>query len=117
MSVLITHSNDFVYAFELIRNAAECPLPENCRMPSSGGLGLIRRHYDTFRAELIHEDALPVLASGLDTYAHCVQVLQDYFTGNPSGLSGHDARIYGRYLETGHEEFVELARELDTGRR
>lgn len=112
MSVLITHSNDFVYAFELIRNAAECPLPENCRVASATGLGLIRRHYAAFRAELIREGALPVLASGLDTYAHCVSVLQDYFTGNPSGLSGHDARIYGRYLETGHEEFLQLAEEL-----
>ncbi len=53
----------------------------------------------------------------LDTYNHCIAVLQRYFTGNPSGLTERDARIYSHYLQTEHKRFVKLAEELAAGRR
>ncbi|HBE2345949.1 TPA: hypothetical protein KL306_005633, partial [Escherichia coli] len=50
------------------------------------------------------------------TYNHCIAVLQRYFTGNPSGLTERDARIYSHYLQTEHKRFVKLAEELAAGR-
>ncbi|MBL7314697.1 hypothetical protein INQ24_26085, partial [Escherichia coli] len=52
----------------------------------------------------------------LDTYNHCIAVLQRYFTGNPSGLTERDARIYSHYLQTEHKGFVKLAEELAADR-
>ncbi|EHP9760239.1 hypothetical protein KQL90_004567 [Escherichia coli] len=43
-------------------------------------------------------------------------VLQRYFTGNPSGLTERDARIYSQYLQTEHKGFVKLAEELAADR-
>ena len=52
----------------------------------------------------------------LDTYSHCITVLKRYFTGNSSGLTERDARIYSHYLQTEHKGFVKLAEELAAGR-
>jgi hypothetical protein len=38
-------------------------------------------------------------------------VLKRYFTGNSSGLTERDARIYSHYLQTEHKGFVKLAEE------
>lgn len=112
MSVLISESNDFVYAFEKIRNAIALPDESNLHAATEIGLHMIRTHYGTFFAELAATDALADHEYDLETYAHCLSVLQGYFTGNPSGLSDRDARVYSQYLQTEHEGFTVLAREL-----
>lgn len=43
-------------------------------------------------------------------------MLKRYFTGNSSGLTERDARIYSHYLQTEHKGFVKLAEELAAGR-
>lgn len=43
-------------------------------------------------------------------------MLERYFTGNPSGLTERDARIYSHYLQTEHNGFVKLADELAADR-
>ncbi|WP_324289773.1 hypothetical protein [Escherichia coli] len=72
--------------------------------------------YEQFRQELDAAGELGNWEYDLDTYNHCIAVLQRYFTGNPSGLTERDARIYSHYLQTEHKRFVKLAEELAAGR-
>lgn len=76
------------------------------------GLGILLRKYEQFRRELDAAGELGNWEYDLDTYNHCIAVLQRYFTGNPSGLTERDARIYSHYLQTEHKGFVKLAEEL-----
>lgn len=108
----LNNRNDFSYAFEKIRNAISSPSEGNLHAATGIGLDILTRKYDQFRQEL---DALGELGEweyDLDTYSHCIASLQRYFTGNPSGMTERDARIYSHYLESEHKGFVKLAEEL-----
>ncbi|HBW1554668.1 TPA: hypothetical protein MEH70_005548 [Klebsiella pneumoniae] len=87
-----------------------------CLFAPSLGLGILLRKYEQFRQELDAAGELGNWEYDLDTYNHCIAVLQRYFTGNPSGLTERDARIYSHYLQTEHKRFVKLAEELAAGR-
>ena len=91
MFTAFNERNDFSYAFEKIRNAISAPGENNLYAATELGLGILLRN-------------------------HCIAVLQRYFTGNPSGLTERDARIYSHYLQTEHKRFVKLAEELAAGR-
>ncbi len=84
--------------------------------PTELGLGILLRKYEQFRRELDAAGELGNWEYDLDTYNHCIAVLQRYFTGNPSGLTERDARIYSHYLQTEHKGFVKLAEELAADR-
>lgn len=75
-----------------------------------------RSGFRQFRRELDAAGELGNWEYDLDTYNHCIAVLQRYFTGNPSGLTERDARIYSHYLQTEHKGFVKLAEELAADR-
>lgn len=108
--------NDFNYAFEKIRNAISSPGESNTYAAINLGLGILERKYEQFRKELDVAGELGDWEYDLDTYNHCIAVLQHYFTGNPSELTERDARIYSHYLQTEHKGFVELAEELAADR-
>lgn len=76
----------------------------------------LRSEKRQFRRELDAAGELGNWEYDLDTYNHCIAVLQRYFTGNPSGLTERDARIYSHYLQTEHKGFVKLAEELAADR-
>lgn len=107
---------DFSYAFEKIRNAISSPGENNTYAALYLGLDILERQYEQFRKELNVAGELGTWEYDLDTYNHCITVLQRYFTGNPSGLTERDARIYSHYLQTEHRGFVKLAEELTAGR-
>lgn len=104
------------YAFEKIRNAISAPGENNVYAATELGLGILLRKYEQFRRELDVAGELGNWEYDLDTYNHCIAVLQRYFTGNPSGLTERDARIYSQYLQTEHKGFVKLAEELAADR-
>lgn len=108
--------NDFSYAFEKIRNAISAPGESNTYAAINLGLGILERKYDQFRNELNVAGELGDWEYDLDTYNHCITVLQRYFSGNPSGLTERDARIYSHYLQAEHKGFVKLAEELAADR-
>lgn len=112
----LNNKNDFSYAFEKIRNAISSPSESNLHAATNLGLNILTRKYDQFRQELDAVGELGNWEYDLDTYNHCIEVLQHYFTGNPSGLTERDARIYSHYLQTEHKGFVELAKELTADR-
>lgn len=112
MFTALNDKNTFRYAFEKIRNAIAVPGENNIHAATRLGLDVLSRQYDVFRQELDAVDELYTWEYDLDTYNHCIAVLQRYFTGNPSGLTERDARIYSHYLQSQHEWFVELAEEL-----
>ncbi|AMQ54574.1 MULTISPECIES: hypothetical protein [Escherichia] len=108
--------NNCRYQFEKIRNAIAVPSEKNIDAATSCGLEVIAQKYDAFRQELNAAGELGDRAYDLDTYSHCITVLQRYFSGNPSGLTERDARIYCHYLQTEHKRFVRLAEELTADR-
>jgi len=108
--------DDFSYAFEKVRNAIASSEKRDADFATDTALEILRRKYAQFRLELSDAGELRDHEYDLDTYDHCIDVLERYFSGNPSGLSERDARVYSQYLQTQHEGFVELARELATGR-
>lgn len=112
MFTAFNERNDFSYAFEKIRNAISSPGESNTYAALNLGLGILERKYELFRKELDEAGELGGWEYDLDTYSHCISVLQHYFTGNPSGLTERDARIYSHYLQTEHKGFVKLADEL-----
>lgn len=116
MFTAFNERNDFSYAFEKIRNAISAPGENNLYAATELGLGILLRKYEQFRQELDAAGELGNWEYDLDTYNHCIAVLQRYFTGNPSGLTERDARIYSHYLQTEHKRFVKLAEELAAGR-
>ena len=116
MFTAFNERNDFSYAFEKIRNAISSPGENNNYAATNLGLGILERKYELFRKELDDAGELCDWEYDLDTYCHCIAVLQHYFTGNQSGLTERDARIYSCYLQTEHKEFVKLAEELTAGR-
>lgn len=59
---------------------------------------MIRSRYVRFRQEMDDAGELHGYLHDLDTFDHCLGVLQRYFDGNPGGLTARDARIYCRYL-------------------
>ncbi|MGQ6002019.1 hypothetical protein ACUNHW_25115 [Serratia sp. IR-2025] len=116
MFTAFNDKNDFSYAFEKIRNAISSPDESNIYAATNLGLGILTRKYELFRKELDAAGELGAWEYDLDTYSHCIAVLQHYFTGNPSGLTERDARIYSHYLQTEHRGFVKLAEELAADR-
>ncbi|MER3793403.1 hypothetical protein J8799_25835 [Klebsiella pneumoniae] len=116
MFTAFNEKNDFSYAFEIIRDAISAPGENNLYAATELGLGILLRKYEQFRQELDPAGELGNWEYDLDTYNHCIAVLQRYFTGNPSGLTERDARIYSHYLQTEHKRFVKLAEELTAGR-
>ena len=116
MFTALNDKNTFGYPFEKIRNAIAVPSEKNVDAATSSGLEVLSRSYDAFRQELDAAGELGNWEYDLDTYNHCIAVLQRYFTGNPSGLTERDARIYSHYLQTEHKRFVKLAEELAAGR-
>ena len=105
MFTAFNERNDFSYAFEKIRNAISSPGESNTYAATNLGLDILVRKYELGDWEY-----------DLDTYSHCITVLKRYFTGNSSGLTERDARIYSHYLQTEHKGFVKLAEELAAGR-
>ncbi|MFO9820539.1 hypothetical protein ACJHX1_23855 [Escherichia sp. WS401] len=93
MFTAFNERNDFSYAFEKIRNAISAPGENNVYAATELGLGILLRKYEQFRRELDAAGELGNWEYDLDTYNHCIAVLQRYFTGNPSGLTERDARI------------------------
>lgn len=116
MFTAFNDKNDFSYAFEKIRNAIPSPDESNIYAATNLGLGILTRKYELFRKELDAAGELGDWEYDLETYRHCIAVLQHYFTGNPSGLTERDARIYSHYLQTEHRGFVKLAEELAADR-
>ncbi|HEJ0096119.1 hypothetical protein GFB57_24945 (plasmid) [Citrobacter sp. S39] len=116
MFTALNDKNTFSYAFEKIRNAIAVPSENNIYAATSLGLEVLGRKYDVFRQELDAVGELGDWEYDLDTYSHCIAVLQHYFTGNPSKLTERDARIYSHYLQTEHKGFVKLAEELAADR-
>ncbi|STK05410.1 Uncharacterised protein [Escherichia coli] len=116
MFTAFNERNDFSYAFEKIRNAISAPGENNVYAATELGLGILLRKYEQFRRELDaagelgnwEYDSIPTI-----TVLRCCNV---YFTGNPSGLTERDARIYSHYLQTEHKGFVKLAEELAADR-
>ncbi|KMG77272.1 hypothetical protein SM61_05363 [Klebsiella pneumoniae] len=87
MFTAFNERNDFSYAFEKIRNAISAPGENNLYAATELGLGILLRKYEQFRQELDAAGELGNWEYDLDTYNHCIAVLQRYFTGNPSGLT------------------------------
>lgn len=115
MFTAFNERNDFSYAFE--KSVMRFPRRENNVYAATElGLGILLRKYEQFRRELDAAGELGNWEYDLDTYNHCIAVLQRYFTGNPSGLTERDARIYSHYLQTEHKGFVKLAEELAADR-
>jgi hypothetical protein len=112
MFTALNDKNNCSYQFEKIRNAIAVPSEKNIDAATSCGLEVIAQKYDAFRQELDAAGELGARAYDLDTYSHCITILQRYFTGNPSGLTERDARIYSHYLQTEHKGFLKLAEEL-----
>lgn len=108
----LNNRNDFSYAFEKIRNAISSPSESNLHAATVLGLNILTRKYEQFRQELDSAGELGDWEYDLDTYNHCIASLQRYFTGNPSGMTERDARIYSHYLQSEHEGFIKLAEEL-----
>ncbi|ADU72150.1 hypothetical protein [Pantoea sp. At-9b] len=104
--------NDFRYAFEKISAAVADPSADNVHAATHLGLNILSAKFGTFRQELDVAGAIGEWRDDLDTYEHCLGVLERYLTGNPDGLNGRDARIYCRYLRCEYVEFTELARDL-----
>ena len=94
MFTALNNKNTFGYPFEKIRNAIAVPSEKNVDAATSFGLEVLSRRYDAFHQELDAAGELGNWEYDLDTYIHCIAVLQRYFTGNPSGLTERDARIY-----------------------
>ena len=84
MFTAFNERNDFSYAFEKIRNAISAPGENNLYAATELGLGILLRKYEQFRQELDAAGELGNWEYDLDTYNHCIAVLQRYFTGNPS---------------------------------
>lgn len=116
MFTALNDINNFRYQFEKIRNAIAVTSEKNIDAATSCGLEVIAQKYGAFRQELDAAGELGDRAYDLDTYSHCIAVLQRYFTDNPSGLTERDARIYSSYLQTEHKRFVKLAEELAADR-
>ncbi|ELW1648921.1 hypothetical protein NTH58_004017 [Enterobacter oligotrophicus] len=116
MFTAFSDKNVFSYAFEKIRNAISSPGESNIHAATNLGLGILHKQYKLFRHELDAAGELGDWEYDLDTYFHCIASLQSYFTGNPSGLTERDARIYSHYLQSEHKRFVKLAEELAAGR-
>ncbi|HCR0213764.1 TPA: hypothetical protein OMS23_004530 [Enterobacter hormaechei] len=108
----LNNRNDFSYAFEKIRNAISSPGENNVHAATDLGLKILQKKYELFRQELDASGELGDWEYDLDTYFHCIASLQHYFTGNSSGMTERDARIYSHYLESEHKGFVKLAEEL-----
>lgn len=104
--------SDFRCAFEKISAAVAVPSAENVHAATHLGLNVLSAKFSTFRHELDEAGAIGEWRDDLDTYEHCLGVLERYLTGNPDGLTGRDARIYCRYLRCEYVEFTELARDL-----
>ena len=116
MFTAFNERNDFSYAFEKIRNAISSPGESNTYAATNLGLDILVRKYELFRKELDAAGELGDWDYDLDPYSHCITVRKRYFTGNSSGLTERDARIYSHYLQTEHKGFVKLAEELAAGR-
>lgn len=112
MFTAFNNRNDFSYAFEKIRNAISSPGENNFHAATDLGLKILQKKYELFRQELDASGELGDWEYDLDTYFHCIASLQHYFTGNPSGMTERDARIYSHYLQSEHKGFVKLAEEL-----
>ncbi len=112
----LNNRNDFSYAFEKIRNAISSPSESNLHAATVLGLNILTLKYEQFRQELDSAGELGDWEYDLDTYNHCIASLQRYFTGNPSGMTERDARIYSHYLQSEHEGFIKLAEELAADR-
>ncbi|ARJ44421.1 hypothetical protein B1H58_20610 (plasmid) [Pantoea alhagi] len=108
--------DDFSYAFEKIRNAVASSAKRDAEFANDMALKILREKYAQFRQELNDAGELGDHEYDLDTFEHAMDVLQRYFDGNPGGLTERDARIYSHYLQTEHQGFSELAKELATGR-
>jgi len=109
--------DDFGYTFEKIRNAISSPGENNLYAATRLGLDVLSRKYNQFRQELRDAGESGDHEYDLDTYEHAIGVLQRYFEGNPGGLTERDARVYSQYLQTAHQGFEVLAKELAAGRR
>lgn len=112
MLASITGKEGFGYQFEKIRNAVSVLNESNVHAATRLGLDILEQKYAEFEQELDAAGELVDWANGLATYRHAIEALRDYFTGNPRGLTQHDARIYSAYLNTKHEQFCAIAQEI-----
>lgn len=108
---------DFSYAFEKIRNAIASSEKRDADFANDTALEILSKQYVQFRKELSDAGELGNHEYDLDTYEHCIHVLQQYFGGNTVDLTERDAQVYSRYLQTEHQGFLALANELASGRR
>lgn len=108
---------EFGYAFEKIRNAVASGEARDAEFAKDTALEFLKVQYGRFRRELQYAGEYGDHEYDLDTLEHAIAVLQRWFDGNPDGLTERDARIYSEYLQTAHQGFVQLARELATPRR
>ncbi|MCX0498986.1 hypothetical protein [Erwinia billingiae] len=107
---------DFSYAFEKVRNAIASSEKQDRDFAKDFALKILSSKSAQFRQELSDAAELGNHEYDLDTYDHCINVLQQYFDGNPGGLTERDARVYSQYLQTEHDGFAQLAEELASGR-
>lgn len=115
MFTAFNERDDFSYAFEKIRNAISDPSAGNVYAAINLGIDIVNLKYGLFRQELDAAGELSGLEYELKNYSHCIEALQRYFTGNPSGMSVPDAWIYSHYLQSMHERFMRVAEELADG--
>ena len=110
------HRDDFIYAFEKIRNAIASSEKRDADFANETALKILSRKYAQFRQELSDAGELGDHEYDLDTFDHCIKVLQQYLGGKADGMMERDARIYSQYLQTEHQGFAKLAKELAAGR-
>jgi uncharacterized membrane protein YvbJ len=110
------HRDDFSYAFEKIRNAIASSEKRDSDFANGTALKILSRKYAEFRQELSDAGELGDHEYDLDTFDHCIKVLQQYLGGNAGRMTERDARIYSQYLQTEHQGFAMLAKELAAGR-
>lgn len=101
------------YSFSKVAEGIYSPGGSN----TSFGLSMlksIKKTYQEFEEALSERNDLNEYTKyDLDEYNHAILKLEKYLSGDDSGLSESDARIYHFYIREQHSHFVQIATEID----
>ncbi|MCH2451069.1 MAG: hypothetical protein MK198_13105 [Gracilimonas sp.] len=77
-------------------------------------LKIIREAYEKFKNELSNRNELNDWTTHeLNEYFHAISRLEEFYSDKSDWITATDARIYLDYISTNHNNFVEIAKEID----
>jgi hypothetical protein len=101
------------YSFQKVHSGIEAHVYGD-NLWGRSNLEIINEAYTKFRDELImRREFNDSIQDELNEFFHAIKRLEDYYDNPDTWLTKTDAYIYLEYMYKQHQEFVDLAKEID----